>query len=391
MKQYLKFHFILLLIILSVNIYPQEKLSLYDVAKRLGPFINDTSINDELKNIFNDNFNNPQTLNLVLKNTFEKVKGNNFLKDLDMKFKTFQYDTVSAIGLEYSYQKVIKTNYMDSSASSSSGLNFSLSSNGNIVFIKKYNPNDLLKSGISIRYFNSHGGAVEITDALSDSLTIIERELSNYTNIDSLNNSPLWKNYLKLVSNYLETQVYFEFSLQASLESNQDFSIKNYVYGARLGIDVKAWNKNSTLAHLNVFDWPFAITRWLSGTEDNIYPRGSALPTLLFDFSYVDPSSDPLRKSLNETQKYPRLSIETSFKTLASNSLGSPIYFNADIRYYKSFNQNAAIKNLGLDESFYIVAALTQGNGLYISYSTGSLPYDLKRDDVYAIGFNYNF
>lgn len=377
-----------ILIISTTKIYSQE----YTIPD-YGKYLDSTNVNTENKfeDIFKNLFNSSETLNLVLKQTFEKAKANNFFKDLDIKFKTFQFDTVSAIGLTYTFQKAIKTSYMDSSAASSSGLNFSLNADGNIAFIKKYNPNDFLRSGISISYFNSNGGAARITDALSDSLTKIETKLSTYTNIDSLNNSSVWKNYLNLVSQYLPTQVFFDFSLQANLESNQDFTMKNYVYGASLGVDIKAWNKNSALAQLNIFDWPFAITRWLTGTDDNISPLGSSLPTFLFNMEYVDPSSNPLRVSLNETKKYPRFGFEGGFKTLFSNSLGRAIYVSADLRYYKEFNASSVIKNLGLDDSFYFAVELRQENGLFVSYTTGNLPYDLRTNDVYAIGFNYSF
>ena len=391
MTRYYNILFIVLLTVLSFNIYPQETLSLSEIANDFKSFIGDSSIEDELQNIFKEVLNDPQTLNLVLKETFEKVKQNNFLKDLDIKFKTFQYDSASAIGLAYSYQKAIKTSYMDSSAASASGLNFSMHTNGNVVFVKRYNPNDFLKSGISISYFNSNGGAVEMTNELSDSKTKIEKKLSEINDIDSLNNSPLWKNYLKLVTQHLTTQIFFDFSLQANLESNQDFSMKNYAYGASLGVDIKAWNRNSTLAQLNILDWPFAITRWLTGTDDNIYPVGSSIPTFLFNISYVDPSSDPLRKSLNETKKYPRLGFEGAFKTLVSNSFGGSLFVSADLRYFKEFNASSVIKNLGLNDSFYFAVELKQENGLFVSYTTGSLPYDLRTDDVYAIGFNYGF
>lgn len=378
----------LIVIINTTNVHTQE-YSVIDFAKYLDS--RNPGTENKFENIFRELFNSSETLNFVLEQTFDKAKDNNFLKDLNLKFKTFQYDTVSAIGLTYSFQKAIKTSYMNSSSASSSGLNFSLHTNGNIAFIKKNNPNDFLKSGISLSYFISNGGAAEITDALSDSLTQIEIKLSNYTNIDSLNNSPLWKNYLNLVYQYLSTQLFFDFSLQANLESNQDFTMKNYVYSANLGIDIKAWNRNSTLAQLNILDWPFAIARWLTGTDDNISPLGSSFPTLLFNISYVDPSSDPLRKSLNETKKYPRFGFEAAFKTLVSRTLGGELFASADLRYFKEFGASQVIGNFNLDNSFYFVIELRQEDGFFVSYTTGNLPYDLQTNDVYAIGFNYNF
>lgn len=380
-----------LVILFFIHSEISAQQSLEEISKDLSPFISTDSIRQELDNIYYNVLHDPETLNFILSETYKLINPNNLLSGLDLKFKTFQFDTVSAIGLNYNYKRSLKTTYFNSTASSASGFNFSLQTNGNISFIKKYNPDDFLKSSLSAGYFKSIGGAVEITDALSDSLTKIQFELSNFTDIDSLNNSPLWKNYLRTVSQYLTTQLFIDFSLQAGIESNQDFSMKNYVYSAVLGLDVKAWNKNSALAQLNIFDWPFALTRWITGTDNEISPRGSSLPTILINISYIDPAADRLRKILNETKKYSRFGFEIGFKSLISNTLGIPLYFNTSLRYYKAPGAPAAIKSLNLDESFYFVALITQGDGVFVSYTTGSLPYDIKRDDVFAIGFNYNF
>ena len=377
------------LIFFRPELFAQQ--SLEEISKELSPFISTDSIRQELDNIYHEVLNDPETLNFILRETYELINPNNLLSGLEMKFKTFQYDTVSAIGLSYNYERSLKTTYFNSAASSTSGFNFSLQTNGNISFIKKYNPDDFLKSSLSAGYFKSIGGAVEITEALSDSLTKIQFELSNFTDIDSLNNSPLWKNYLRMVSQYLTTQVFIDFSLRAGIESNQDFSMKNYVYSAVLGLDVKAWNRNSVLAQLNIFDWPFALTRWITGTDNEISPRGSSLPTLLINLSYIDPAADRFRKMLDENKLYSRFGFEIGFKSLISNTLGIPLHFNTSLRYYKEPSAPSIIKSLNLDESFYFVALITQGNGVFVSYTTGSLPYDLKRDDVFAIGFNYNF
>ncbi|HVO73566.1 MAG TPA: hypothetical protein VMT35_06060 [Ignavibacteriaceae bacterium] len=392
MKPYYSPLFVFFFIIfLYLNIYPQNTLSLSELAQNINPKIEDASIEAELNTIYREILNNPETLNLVLKESFEKLNANNFLKDLDIKFKTFQYDSISALGITYSYFKNIKSNYFTSSSANSSGINFSINTEGNIAFIRRDNPNDFLKSGLAVSYFNSSGGVIEFTDQLSDSLTAVQKLLSSYNNIDSLNESDIWKKYLAKVSANLTNQLYFNFSLNLNLESNQDFSIKNYVYGINVGFDVKAWNRNSALAQLNILDWPFAVTRWLTGTDNNISPLGSSLPTLLFNVSYIDPSADSLRRSLNELKKYSRLGFEAGFKTLFSRSLGAPLYVNADLRYYKEINASSLIKTLGLDESIYFIILLSQENGFFISYASGKLPQDIQNNNVYAVGFNYKF
>ena len=313
------------------------------------------------------------------------------MKDLNLKFNTFKYSDTSSIGLSYDFNKVIKENTLAADVNDKTGIAFNFNSSGNIVLTNDPNPFDYTQSNLSFHFYKSIGGAVPITDELVMKKNELEAELVEFTDINELNSSKAWKDYLEIVTQNLTDQFYFDFALDAAIESNQKFTLKNYTYGAKLGIDIKAWNQESTLASLNIFDWPFAVTRWLAGTEDNISPRGSTIPTLLVKLDYVDPQKDPLRESLNELKMFPRLGFEAAFKTLVAESGGEPIYFSADLRYFKELSAPASIKNLDMDEHFYFTFALTQQRGLYISYATGKLPLDQQNNDVYEIGWIWGF
>src|SRR4030042_51342 len=287
----------LFFITLTNNIFGQTTIE--DVVKTFeGIGITNSNIEAELFNLLKSKLNDPKTLNFVFKDTFEQIKKNDLLKNLNVKFNNFNVDSISALGISYSYSKQIKTNYFESGSTNKSGLDLGFNLDGSISFNKKYNPNDFLRSNISFNYFSSYGGVSASSDEITNEFRELRSKLMEYENLDSLNNSSEWKTFLNKIVENLDNQIYFQVGLKTSLESNQDFTSKNYVYSANLGLDIKAWNRNSTLSQLNIFDWPFAITRWLTGTEDNIYPRGSALPTLLFDLSYVDPFADPIRKKI---------------------------------------------------------------------------------------------
>ena len=42
-------------------------------------------------------------------------------------------------------------------------------------------------------------------------------------------------------------------------------------------------------------------------------------------------------------------------------------------------------------EYFYFVMALQSTSGFYVSYAKGTLPFDARNDEVYAVGFHYKF
>ncbi len=388
MKRYYKFVIAALTFLLSGICSAQGSIS--DFAKTINPQISSSANDNELKSIYEKVLKDPAVLNFVVKETFKISKANNLLNGFDFKFKTFEVERNTFLGVAYSYSKNLKSFYFSSDAATKQGLNFSLSAEGNVSLEKSYNPDNFLKSAVSFRYFNSSGGVVEITDEISLKMTEIEKKLSLLSR-EEINGSRLWKDYLAFVSGYLTTQFYFDFSVKGALESNQDYSSKQYAFGAQLGLDLKAWNRNSTLSQINFFDWPFAFIRWLAATDENISPRGSAIPVLLLNVDLIDPQNDYDRKILKQTDQYFRFGLESSFKTFVGRIGEQDLFFSADVRYFREFNPSAVIKNAGLDEAFYFTAALTRSDGVFFSYSTGKLPLDIKKDEVYSLGFQYKF
>lgn len=347
MKFNILLFFILFSLLPSINYGQSVVRELTGIVDELAAFTSDPeSLKKEFSETLKETLNDPETFNFVLKELTGSGSSASLLKDLNLKFNTFRYDDTSAIGFTYDYNKVIKENTLSSDVNDKTGIVFNLSSGGNIVLTNDPNPFDYMQSNLSFHFYKSIGGTVAITEELVIKKNELEAELVEFTDIDELNNSKVWKEYLKIVTSNLTDQFYFDFSLNAAIESNQDITLKNYTYGAKLGIDIKAWNSSSTLASLNIFDWPFAVTRWLTGTEDNIYPRGSTIPTLLVKLDYVDPQKDPLRENINELDMYPRLGFEAAFKTLVAETHGEPVYFSANLSYFKELNPSTLIKNV---------------------------------------------
>jgi hypothetical protein len=336
-----------------------------------------------------EKYGNPSSLNVVINNLIGGKK--NFLKDLNLRFNNQQCGDVTFLGLNYSYQKNVTANSFSESEMNSSGLSFSVATEGNLVLGNLENPNDFLKSRVSFHYYHNSSGVEKASDQLQRKKTDLEITLSEYEDKTEMKCSPEYKEYMSVYSQFLKTQLYWDFNLNASIESNHTFLKKQFVYSAQLGVDIKAWNMYSELSKLNIFDWPFAALRWLNGTDEELCPLGSTIPTMLFDIALVDPVKDEMRKLLNLTKPYPRFGFETAFKTLVSDVSGERIFFTADFRYFKELGAKEIIKILNMDENFYFVAALIQDDGFYISYAYGNLPFDRKKDAVYSIGFNFKF
>ena len=384
-KNKIKFILVLAIIwgsIIIVQVKAQEENTTDLTLESLNNLLVDSLL---IENTFSELFNDPEkiiTLNKIWKENV--IPESRFLNDLNLEFKTFKVsnsDSIAGLGFGYSYAKDITRRRFESG--SQTGISLSLSSQGNIAFEKNINPEDFLVSGISFHLFKSWGGAIEANPEVFNKLNELETELAMIEDSEELVNSPILQEFINVSRKYLADQFYLDFALAGKYESNQDFSIKQYSYGVDLGIDCKLW-KNE---FFNVFDYPFAAIRWLSGYDEELNPMGASFPTFLVSIENVNPIQVINREELGEEGNYIRVSGEIAFKT----PLGSDSFFEADLKYYKEINPPDKIIAAGLDESIYFKAAITTIAGIFISYEKGKLPFDLIENEIYQLGFKYNF
>lgn len=353
---------------------------------------------EEVKNAVNGIINNPDLYNELWKKFIDQAYKSDstkwkFLKDLNAQFKTFQAtdNAPSALGFTYDFN----FDYAHFKESDNHKLrvanSFGLSAKGNVAFNKKQNPTDFLETKVNYNLSVFSGGVIKAHDtAIYSKLTTIEDILKNISDMQSKEAVALWEDFGRSLK--LTNQYYWALSPKFALESNQDFSKTQWTPGLAIDLGAKAWDKNNKLSKLNVFDYPFALLRWIVGTDKSITPYGSTIPTLEFVADYVVPTNGTIRKNIvGNLNPYPRIKFETGFRTFISRIKKENIFFNANFRYYAEINAPVAIKNAKLDAQTYFVMALQSTSGFYVSYANGKLPFDAKSDEVYSIGFNYNF
>lgn len=334
----------------------------------------------------------PETLNLILEQLFAGERWR-LLRDLNLRFATFEADgaDLRGLGLSYDYAKMLKRDDLINQGTHQAGLIFALNASGNVAFNRELNPRDFLRADGRLAFWRSRGGAVATSTEVRQRLAEIQTRLALITEQAELDASPLWAEYLTSVASHLTTQLYLDLGASAGIESDQAFDQTQYVYMANLGIDLKAWGRNSRLAVWNVFDWPFAAIRYLTGTDERFTPRGSNIPVLRLELGLVDPAEADLRESLGEAGAFPRLELEAAMRNLIVRSGLGDVYVESDVRWYRELGAPVAIAAAGLDEFTYFVAALVSSDGPYISYSTGRLPFDDREDQVYELGFRLHF
>jgi len=352
---------------------------------------------DEIKNAVNGVIKNPDLYNNLWKNfieqAYKKDSSWSFLKDLNIQFKTFQATDNAPTGLGFTYD--FSFDYAKFTESTNHkhrvSQSFGLQTKGNVAFNKNINPTDFLESKVNYSISNFSGGIVITHDTIiTKQIYAIVGILVNINDMQSIEAIKLWE---ELGNNLVLTnQYYYSLSPKIALESNQDFSKKQFTPGVTLDLGVKAWNKKAVWSKLNVLDYPFALIRVILGADKRFTPYGSTLPTAQIAFDYVIPSNDTTREALTgNLNPFPRIKFETGFRTLITRIKKENIFFNANYRYYQEINAPETVTKANLATHSYFVMALQSTSGFYVSYANGKLPFDAKSDEVYSIGFNYKF
>ena len=378
------------LCIIKSNGQESVKKQLADIFARLGATSNiDSLANEALDEIFfkpdllNDIFS--KNLKLLERPALAKYR---FIRDLNIKFKSFQADTLPvSLGFEYKYDNSwIKNKTQKNSVFFQS---YNLGFNGNVAFKKRHNPNDFLES--SLLYDGSFmwgGQAKEIDDATSDLIeriedSIIARQRAGKPYLD------LYREVNNLIN--VSDQFYLGVKGKFAFESNQDFSKQQFVPGILIGVGAKGWDKKEALRYFNILDYPFALIRLLTGTDAEFNVYGATFPSFLIGLDYVIPEKDEERQALTGSEdSYTRLRFEIGFKTRVARIGKEMIHFSSNYRWYKELNPDENIELNKLDRFSFLVAALESTNGLFVSYTTGRLPFDRITDQVYALGFRYD-
>jgi len=321
-----------------------------------------------------------------------------WLKALHLQFKTFEpssSDKSATLGVEYSYDKAV-TNAKLFGDQNPCYLTLNIKARGNVSFDKDNNPADFLQSGIHFNLWQFFGQTEE--DPIgADGLTLSQRTFRELAQEKykgksgrELRATPEWQSYVRHAFDHDPLDFLYTVAGNLSLESNQTFSKKQWAYGLEVHAILRVWDPNSPASKFNVFDWPFALTRMLGG--EPFQPRGRFLPEVMVGIDLVDPAGNADRFKIDpDKSAYSRFKAEIGFRSKVVEIEGKPIWFNAGYRYFQELGASSALRAANMETQHYFVASLDLLWNVSITYSTGKLPFDLKDQQVWAVGYKVNF
>ncbi|MFI5139193.1 MAG: hypothetical protein ACHQIM_15325 [Sphingobacteriales bacterium] len=357
----------------------------------------------DLKKMLLDSLASPNLLNAAeakymaaLKNT--DTAAYNFIRQLNLKFKTFQAGALPpGLGFSYQYDNSWTKNSKKNGPGDASPVNhnfsqsFNLDLNGNVAFKAAYNPSNFLESKFTYNGTFFWGGQLkQATPAEGKAnLQLVKDRIKALAAGDQAKADALERQLVRQTP--FTNQYYIGVNGNASYESNQQFTKTQFVPGLLINAGASSFTERSTLSWFNIPDYPFALIRYLTQTDDHIEVSGAAIPSVLFGLDYVVPTGDSLRQAVTGAlNPFTRLRFEASFKTKAARAVGQVFWFSADYRWYHQLDASPAVINAHIAYFNYFTCALSASNGFFVSYSTGQLPFDQKSTAVYSLGFNYN-
>ena len=385
---------ILFAIVMNFTNYTNAQENILDHLKTIFIGLSKNQSDSLLKEGVKSIFSNPDLYNDFFRKYVEKLKANDkgrytFIRDLDLNFKSFQSDTLPvALGFNYNYSNSwVKNKVTEKSTLLQS---YNLAFKGNVAFKKQFNPNDFLEYSLAFDNSFLWGGKVA---ELDEETSVKMEELQDTILARRERKDPSFLGLYDELAKFISVTDQFALGIKGkfSFESNQDFSKRQFVPGLLITAGAKGWNKNEALQYFNILDYPFALIRLLTGTDKKFTIYGATFPSMLFGLDYVLPQDDTTRKELLGTlNAYSRLRFEIGFKTRAARIGKEVLHFSSDFRWYKELNADQIIKDNRLDRSTFFVAAIESNSGLFVSYTTGKLPFDKRNDQVYSLGFKYD-
>jgi hypothetical protein len=114
-------------------------------------------------------------------------------------------------------------------------------------------------------------------------------------------------------------------------------------------------------------------------------------PAIRLGLDKVDPDDETPRALAGDDSSYYRVSGELSLWVPVGNFQGQRFVLTASYRTYRELSPSDIVKNANLDTHSLRTLSLTTPTGLFISYSSGKLPFDQQSDDVVALGWQTYF
>jgi hypothetical protein len=323
---------------------------------------------DELKARLKDKLLEPEILNSALTKAFSgRVP-------FGIKLKGFESDDDSAdasLGVAYDANYNFLSRSYGGRGNWNKRVAVDFSATGNVAFKQSVNPNDFLDTKLTVDGSWSTAMPVQSEE--------YQRQLTNFAlawaqcdedepeTQECRDARDAGYRMLDEATAYLNGFQYYEFGLDAGVESDQSFNAVQTKFSAFAFGQYEDWGTNSIIGALGL------------------------TPAARIAIDRVDPNKDTPRALAGDSSSFFRFSGEVSLWLPINVSSELPLVFTANYRYYRELGASDVISRAGLEDSALLTLSISGTNGIFVSYSSGELPLDAESDNVVELGWQYYF
>lgn len=292
-----------------------------------------------------------------------------FLEGVDVRLEIVDETPRGGVGLGFEYG--VAKQLVDTSDTVDSSIDFV--ARGNVAFEPEANPDDYQWFAFRSRWFGSRTlqGAEDATRA---------RRLAELSSEPDL---PTFDEFARA----LPDELAWDFDIHAGLETTQDFSQQQIVLGAAVSGRYITWREAPGIARFNVFDYPAAAVRWLSGRDERFTPTSRALPAATLGLDVVDGSQVDGR-DLADQDTYLRWKLALTWRSPIWGEGPDALDLVANWRLFEEFDAPGEVDLAGLDRSNHLALTLELPRDWSLTYTTGRLPLDGQDDSTFALGYS---
>jgi hypothetical protein len=319
------------------------------------------------------------------------LKGLNFeLKMLDASGDTTTEN--QALGFSYSFKKNITQFNKDNNDSLEFKFDFSAEGTGS--FDKDFQTQDFLETKLDFNATWFDNGVLDATERQRQAAQALQQVSLIAAQQGIVAGSPEFDALVAdshIIKELQHNLYYFGFKLNSTLESDQQFEERQFVYGIEGFSHYVIRNNDSFAAKFNLFDYPFKLIRMLTGHPLGWAAAPHSVPRLRFAIEQVDPKDlEERRILLGSLSTFERLQAEIGFSTPIALISGEPVTASIAYRYFRELDAPELIKDAGLEKNHYLSSAIHFPGGVALTYSRGKLPFDLKSESVYSFGYRWS-
>ncbi|WP_019677954.1 hypothetical protein [Arsukibacterium perlucidum] len=272
-------------------------------------------------------------------------------------------DGESVIALEFDFKRSIHRKTFGNEDATVKSYGFDLNISGTAAQDDDDNPHNLIDATVSLSFSsNPNFMSLPAVAMLRDNLSCMDEDKLDVPPCPEIINIGTMTFFKPIGPAF-----YNDFGVEVGYETDQSFDANNKKISA------------------------FFSTVYEDLGRASFFGSHGIVPSLRIGIDTVEPSSETPRALAGDDSRYERISAELHINVPLIVMLDIPYTFSFNYRTYNELGASTIIKEANLDK--YRLRTYTLGGpaGLFVSYSSGRLPFGFEDEQVIALGFKTYF